>query len=90
MSYPEPAGSSGALGPTSTGTEPRTSEQIRSDIQSQREHLGHSVEALRHRVTELTDWRRQAREHRDELLIGAAVAGFVVGGMAMLRRRRRR
>jgi len=90
MSYPEPTGSSGAVGPTSTGTEPRNSEQIRRDIQDQREHLGHSVEALRDRVTELTDWRRQAREHRDELLIGAAVAGFVIGGMAMLRRRRRR
>jgi hypothetical protein len=31
-------------------------------------------------VAELTDWRRQLREHRKEALIGAAVAGFVIGG----------
>ena len=43
--------------------------------------------ALRGRVTELTDWRRQVREHQRELVIGAAVAGFVVGGIIALRRR---
>ena len=41
--------------------------------------LAHSVEALRGKVTELTDWRRQVREHRRELIIGAAVVGFAVG-----------
>ena len=46
----------------------------------------HSVEALRGRVTELTDWRRQVREHRRELIIGAAVVGFAVGGLIALRR----
>jgi hypothetical protein len=38
---------------------------------------------------ELTDWRRQVREHRTELIAGAAIAGFVVGGFLALRRRRR-
>ncbi len=61
--------------------------QIRADIEAQRRDLGQSVEALRGRVAELTDWRRQAREHRRELLIGAAVVGFAVGGLLALRRR---
>ena len=43
---------------------------------------------LRGRVTELTDWRRQVREHRRELIIGAAVVGFAVGGLMASRRRR--
>ena len=64
----------------------RTSAEIRADIERQREELGQSVEALRNRVTELTDWRRQVREHRRELIIGAAVVGFAVGVMAVRRR----
>jgi L-lactate utilization protein LutB len=66
----------------------RSSEQIRSDIEAQREELGQSVEKLRNRVGELTDWRRQVREHRRELIAGAAIAGFVIGGIVALRRRR--
>ncbi len=46
--------------------------------------------ALRTRVNELTDWRRQLDEHRDQLIKGAAVAGFVIGGMMALKRLRRR
>ena len=65
----------------------RNSAQIRSDIESARVDLSRSVESLRGRVNELTDWRRQVREHRRELVIGAAVAGFVVGGLIALRRR---
>ena len=65
----------------------RSAEQIRADIQREREELGKSVEALRGRVTELTDWRRQVREHKRELVIGAAIVGFAVGGLMALRRR---
>jgi hypothetical protein len=65
----------------------RSAAEIRADIERQREELSHSVEALRSRVTELTDWRRQVREHRRELIIGAAVVGFAVGGLMALRRR---
>jgi len=67
----------------------RTPEEIRRDIELQRHDLGRSVEALRGRVTELTDWRRQVEEHRSQLIAGAAVAGFALGGLMMLRRRRR-
>jgi Protein of unknown function (DUF3618) len=75
---------------TAEGGRPRSSEEIRRDIEVQRTELGVSVEALRDRVSDLTDWRRQLREHRQELIVGAAVAGFVVGGFVALRRRRRR
>ncbi len=69
-----------------TGAPGRTSDQIRADIERQREELSHSVAALRHRVTELTDWRRQVREHRRELMVGAAVVGFAIGVIAFRRR----
>ena len=44
--------------------------------------------ALRGRVNELTDWRRQVREHRTELVTGAAIVGFVVGGLVAVLRTR--
>jgi len=66
----------------------RSSAQIRADIEAQRQELGTSVEALRFRVAELTDWRRQVQEHRPQLIAGAAVVGFVIGLKAMRRRRR--
>ncbi len=72
----------------STGAPGRTPAEIRRDIDAQRQDLGRSVEALRGRVAELTDWRRQVKEHRSQLIVGAAVAGFTVGLMAMRRRRR--
>jgi hypothetical protein len=81
VSYPEP------VRPTTVGAPGRSPEQIRSDMARTRDELSHSVEALRGRVAELTDWRRQIREHRRELAIGAAVVGFAIGGLVALRRR---
>jgi hypothetical protein len=72
----------------SAGMPGRSADQIRRDIDVQRQQLGTSVEALRGKVTELTDWRRQVREHQRELIIGAAAVGFAIGVRAMLRRRR--
>jgi hypothetical protein len=66
----------------------RTAAEIRRDIDLQRQDLGRSVEALRGRVTELTDWRRQVKEHKQQLVVGAAAVGFAVGLLAMRRRRR--
>lgn len=66
----------------------RSATEIRSDIQILRGELASSVVALRRKVAELTDLRRQVREHRRELVAGAAIAGFVVGGLIVLRRRR--
>ncbi|HEX5609486.1 MAG TPA: DUF3618 domain-containing protein [Solirubrobacterales bacterium] len=73
--------------PAAPGAPGRTPEQIRRDIDLRRQQLGSSVEALRGRVTELTDWRRQVRDHKRELIIGAAAVGFAIGVRAMLRRR---
>ena len=70
------------------GAPGRTAAEIRRDIDIQRRQLGGSVEALRGRVTELTDWRRQVDEHRTQLITAAAVVGFAIGVRAMLRRRR--
>jgi hypothetical protein len=69
------------------GVPGRSSAQIRRDIEAERGELSRSVLALRRRVNELTDWRRQVREHRRELVVGAAVVGFAVGGLIALRRR---
>ena len=66
----------------------RTSAEIRRDIELQRQDLQRSVTHLRGRVAELTDWRRQVREHRSQLIAGAAIAGFAIGGILALRRRR--
>ena len=75
------------VGRAAAGAPGRSSGQIRADIERQRSELGRSVEALRGRVAELTDWRRQVREHRRELAIGAAVLGFAIGGLIARRRR---
>ena len=58
----------------------RSPEQIRAAIEQDREQLGAAVERLRTEVAEITDWRSQLREHQREVVIGAAVAGFVIGG----------
>ena len=73
--------------PPTAGRPGRSAAEIRRDIDVQRRQLGTSVEALRGRVTELTDWRRQVSEHRSQLIIGAAAVGFAIGVRAMLRRR---
>jgi transposase-like protein len=74
----------------SSGAPGRSPAEIRRDIDRKRLELGSSVEALRHRVNELTDWRRQAEEHKQQLIVGAAAVGFLIGARAMLRRRRSR
>ena len=66
----------------------RTAEQIRRDIVQQRQELSRSVDALRNRWLQVTDVKRQIREHRTELAVGAAVVGFLVGGAIALSRRR--
>jgi hypothetical protein len=59
---------------------PDNPEMIRASIEETRRELAFSVNDLRSKVAELTDWRRQLAENRNTALIGAAVAGFVIGG----------
>jgi hypothetical protein len=73
----------------------RTPEQIRASIEANRAELAVSLHRLRGEVAEVTDWRKQIREHEQEVLIGAAVVGFVLGGGiaaigGLLRRKKRR
>ena len=73
----------------------RTPEEIRASIEANRAELAVSLERLRGEVAEVTDWRKQIREHQREVLIGAAVAGFVLGGGiaaigGLMRRKKRR
>ena len=60
--------------------ETRSPEEIRASIEANRRQLVTSVDRLRAEVTVATDWRRHLRRHRSQVVIGAAVAGFVVGG----------
>jgi hypothetical protein len=58
----------------------RSPEEIRGSIERNRKELGTAVEQLRVEVVRLTDWRGQLRQHERQVLIGAGIAGFVVGG----------
>lgn len=58
----------------------RSPEEIRRSIQANRTDLGVAVEQLRGEITKATDWRSQLRTHQREVIIGATVAGFVLGG----------
>jgi hypothetical protein len=58
----------------------RSPEEIRQSIEANRAELGMAVERLRQEVAVVTDWRSQLRQHQKQVLIGAAVAGFVLGG----------
>lgn len=72
----------------------RTPDEIRANIESTRKDLAVTVDDLRLKVGELTNWRKQLADNRQAALAGAAVAGFVIGGgvaatFSLLRRRRR-
>ena len=71
----------------------RSPEMIRAEIEETRRELAFSVNDLRSKVTELTNWRGQLIRNRRTALVGAAVAGFVIGGgvaatVSILTRRR--
>jgi hypothetical protein len=75
----------------------RSPAEIRASIEQNRQQLGTSLEKLRLEVVRLTDWRSQLRSHQREIMIGAGVVGFVLGGgvaaigaIAFGRRRRSR
>ena len=75
----------------------RTPEQIRDSIEKNRQELGTAVEQLRTEIVKATDWRGQLRRYEPNVIIGAAAAGFVIGGgiaalgaLTFGRRRRRR
>jgi hypothetical protein len=58
----------------------RSPQEIRASIEANRTELAHSLVRLRGEVAEVTDWRKQIITHQKQVLIGAAVTGFVLGG----------
>ena len=76
--------------PSTAGQPGRSADQIRKDIDAQRQQLGTNVEALRGKVTEVTDWRKQVDDHKQQLIIGAAAVGFLIGIKLMRGRRRKK
>ncbi len=74
----------------------RTADEIRASIEANRNELAGSLASLKGEVAELTNWRKQITRHQPQVLVGAAVAGFVLaGGLAAVggvfsRRRRSR
>jgi hypothetical protein len=71
----------------------RSPQEIRASIEANRAELAHSLVRLRGEVAEVTDWRKQIITHQQQVLIGAAAAGFLLGGglagvVGLFRRRR--
>jgi hypothetical protein len=70
----------------------RSPEEIRDSLQATRTELEYSLNDLQGKVRELTNWRRQLAENKRTVIIGAAVAGFLIGGgvaatLSLFRRR---
>lgn len=83
--------------PQPTRAPARTPEEIRDSIERNRQELGTSIEKLRVEIVRLTDWRTPLRRNQQQVMIGAGVAGFILGGglgalgaLTFGRRRRRR
>ena len=89
QSTPEPPPAVAAQPLSGPGAPGRTPDEIRSDMERTRGELSPVGRPLRTRVTELTDWRGQLREHQDQIITGAAVLGFAVGALVARRLRRR-
>ncbi len=58
----------------------RSSAEIRASIQETRRELTYSVNDLQSKVKELTNWRAKLAANQQTAIVGAAVAGFVIGG----------
>jgi hypothetical protein len=58
----------------------RSSAEIRASIEETRRELSYSVNDLQVKVKEITNWRAKLADNQQAAIIGAAVAGFVIGG----------
>ena len=67
----------------------RSTAEIRSSIEANREELAVSLVKLRGEVTHLADWRGHLKRHEQELKIGGALVAVLFVGSGLLRRRRR-
>ncbi len=55
-------------------------EEIRASVEATREELRYSLVDLQGKMNELSDWRASLRRNRRAAIIGAAAAGFLIGG----------
>jgi Protein of unknown function (DUF3618) len=62
------------------GRNGRTTEEVRRDIEAERERLAAAVEELREEVGEVTDVTRKLRGKLPVVAVGALGAGFVLAG----------
>jgi len=58
----------------------RSSAEIRASIEETRRELSYSVNDLQSKVKDLTNWRAKLAKNQKAAIIGAAAAGFVIGG----------
>lgn len=58
----------------------RSSAEIRASIEETRRELSYSVNDLQVKVKEITNWRAKLAQNQTQAIVGAAVAGFVIGG----------
>ena len=63
--------------PTTNG---RTPEQVRSEIETERQQLADAVETLREELGEATDITGKLRAKLPVVAVGAVSAGFVLAG----------
>jgi hypothetical protein len=58
----------------------RSPEEIRASLQATRTELEYSINDLQGKFRQLTNWRRQLAENKQNAIIAAGVAGFLIGG----------
>jgi hypothetical protein len=58
----------------------RAPQEIRASMEANRLELERSLGTLRGELEAAADWRAHVAHHRRDVMIGAAVAGFVIGG----------
>jgi len=63
-----------------TSTNHRTPDQVRHEIQSEREQLAGAVDHLRDEIREATDIASKVRAKLPVITAGALTAGFVIAG----------
>ena len=58
----------------------RSSAEIRASLEETRRELSYSVNDLQSKLRDVTNWRAKLAHNQKTAIIGAAVAGFVIGG----------
>lgn len=68
----------------------RNPAEIRASIEENRQELVASVNSARNEIARITDWRQHIADHKQQITVGAATVGFLVGSALVLKGMRRR